>query len=366
MLQGERISLKTIFQVKKYEYPTDGSCPWAVYLHVICNQNGTTGTYAGQSQLLERRIREHTRERSQFQQRIEAERNIGQHEKLPSSHIAFWVLRGMNDMWLKFAQLPRQPATEIEKDRQQLLLTILEEYAVLIFRTLPPSELAWRLPPDCKVQPYPWAGLNICDPLDQLINGPRSYAKSSRNSKMGRLGLHLYEEFWRHVDISKGDPDTIPIVCGECRDASTGRLDEEPLFEVSSGAYLAMSKHCSKCSRRRIHVPRDQSRSWMTFDSAKRAYLRSRSQPPADVVDFTIMASYELALWIQSHGIQAMPSERKYNLSARAEDIRRSLLGAQHAKQTLINGNEENKAAGSERDHKVLLPQWMLKGSWRQ
>ncbi|KAL4406456.1 hypothetical protein CABS03_12857 [Colletotrichum abscissum] len=182
------------------------------------------------------------------------------HKKLPSSHVAFWVLRRTHNAWLKFAQLPRQPATETEKDRQQLLLTIFEEYAALIFRTLPPSEQALRLPPDCEVQPHSWAGLNICDPLDQLINGPRSYAKSSKNSKMGRLGLQLYEEFWRHVDISKGDLETIPIVCGECRNASTGLLDEEPLFEVPSGAYLAMSKHCSKCSRGHIHVPRDQSR----------------------------------------------------------------------------------------------------------
>ncbi|KAI3556912.1 hypothetical protein CABS01_09851 [Colletotrichum abscissum] len=185
---------------------------------------------------------------------------VKNHKKLPSSHVAFWVLRRTHNAWLKFAQLPRQPATETEKDRQQLLLTIFEEYAALIFRTLPPSEQALRLPPDCEVQPHSWAGLNICDPLDQLINGPRSYAKSSKNSKMGRLGLQLYEEFWRHVDISKGDLETIPIVCGECRNASTGLLDEEPLFEVPSGAYLAMSKHCSKCSRGHIHVPRDQSR----------------------------------------------------------------------------------------------------------
>ncbi|KAK1446835.1 hypothetical protein CCUS01_02394 [Colletotrichum cuscutae] len=37
MLQGERFSLESHLWVKKYEYPTDGSCPWAVYLHVICN-----------------------------------------------------------------------------------------------------------------------------------------------------------------------------------------------------------------------------------------------------------------------------------------------------------------------------------------
>ncbi|KAK1659004.1 hypothetical protein BDP55DRAFT_720231 [Colletotrichum godetiae] len=163
-----------------------------------------------------------------------------------------------------------------------------------MFRTLPPSELAMRLPSGCEVQPYAWAGLNICDPLEQLINGPRSFAKRSKNSKLGRLGIQLCEDFWRHVDISKGDSETIPIVCGECRDSSAARLDEEPLFEVSSGVYLAMSKHCDNCSRRRIHVPRDQSRDWKTFDSAKRAYLRSRSQLPADVVDFTTMTSYEL------------------------------------------------------------------------
>ncbi|KAK7439498.1 hypothetical protein Landi51_11168 [Colletotrichum acutatum] len=261
MLQIDRLDLESLLQARTYEYTADGSCPWAVHLHVICNQNGTAGVYAGQSQLLERRIREHTRERLQFRQRLKAERNIGDHEKLPSSHVTFWVLKGTHDIWLKFAQLPRQPTTEFERDRQQLFLNILEEYAALVFRTLPPSELALRLPPECEVQPYPWAGLNICDPLDQLINGPRSYAKSSKNSKMGRLGLQLHEKFWRHVDISKGDSETIPIVCGECRDASTGRLDDELLFEVSSGAYLAMSKHCSKCSRRRIHVPRDQSRS---------------------------------------------------------------------------------------------------------
>ncbi|UQC76685.1 uncharacterized protein CLUP02_18199 [Colletotrichum lupini] len=174
MLQGERFSLESHL--------------W----------NGTADIYAGQSQLLERRITEHTRERIRFQQRLEAERNIGDHKKLPSSH---------------FAQLPRQPATETAKDRQQLLLTILEEYAALIFRTLPPSEPALRLPPDCEVQPH------------------SSYAKSSKNSKMGRLGLQLYEELWRHVNISKGDSETIPIVCGECRNASTGMLDEEPLFE---------------------------------------------------------------------------------------------------------------------------------------
>lgn len=168
------------------------------------------------------------------------------------------------------------------------------------------------------------------------------------------------------MDISKGDSETFPIVCGECRDASTGRLDEEPLFEVSSGVYLAMSKHCNKCSQRRMHVPRDHARPWKTFGSAKRTYLRSRSQLAADVVDFTMMTSYELALWIQSHGIQAMSSERKHNLLARAEDIRKSLLAAQDGKQKPSSGNEESKAAGSERDHKVILPQWMLGRSWRQ
>ncbi|KXH63851.1 hypothetical protein CSAL01_06897 [Colletotrichum salicis] len=227
LLQGDKLDLESLRQVRKYEYPNDGSCPWTVYLHIICNQSSTAGIYAGQSKLLKRLMKEHTRERPRFQQRLEAERNIGEHEKLPSTYVAFRLLRGTHDFWLKFAQLPSQPATEFERDRQKLLLTTLEEFAALVFRTLPPRELAMRLPSDCGIQPYSWAGLNVCDPLDQLINGPRSYAKSSMNSKMGRLGIRLYEDFWRHVDVSKGDSETVPTVCGECRDSSTARRDEE-------------------------------------------------------------------------------------------------------------------------------------------
>ncbi|OHF00512.1 hypothetical protein CORC01_04262 [Colletotrichum orchidophilum] len=287
----------------------------------------------------------------------------------------FWVLRGTHDVWLKFAQLPKQPTTESERDREQFLLTIVEEYAALVFRTLPPDELAKRLPPEFEVQPYAWAGLNVCDPLDQLINGPRSCKKGSKNSKMGRLGLRMHEEFWRHADISKGDFQTVLTVCGECKDSSTGRIDKEPLFEVPSGIYLAMSKNCDKCGRRRSHVPKDQSHPWKTFDSAKKAYLRSKGQLPADVVDFTIMTSYELALWIQSHGHRAAPSAKKCNLLARAEDIRKGLLGnpnfrpttALAEKPTVSSGEFGKKVIFSERDNRIVLPQWMFKGSsWRQ
>lgn len=86
------------------------------------------------------------------------------------------------------------------------------------------------------------------------------------------------------------------------------------------------------------------------------------------------MTSYGLLAWIQSHGLPASQVEGKSNLLARAENIRKSLLGDQplHSttqlpRNTTVSSEDHGKRPKSlAREQKVVIPQWMLKGSWRQ
>ncbi|KAK1446834.1 hypothetical protein CCUS01_02393 [Colletotrichum cuscutae] len=128
-----------------------------------------------------------------------------------------------------------------------------------------------------------------------LINGLRSYAKSSKNSKWGELNSNSI----------KSDSETIPIVCGECRNASTG-------------AYLAAYSYLQF---------RQEDVSQIKKSASSR---RSRSHID-DILRTCAVDS------------------RKCNLLARAEDIRRSLSGNEELRRLVLRVITKLDLGGNEK-----------------
>lgn len=213
LLQSNRFTLKSLLQIQSYEPSDREICTGAVYLHVIWNESGVAGVYVGQSCLLRSRISKHKSNRRIFQRAFADERDISKHKRLPSDHIKFWVLNGTHDTWLKFAQLST-PTTAPEQHRERLLLTIIEQYAATVLHTLPQKIRPQGLPSDCQVEPYPWAGLNVYEPLKSLRGTVKPNNNSSKRLKMASLEWNPNQEFWRHRDVSLGDPHTVQVVCG--------------------------------------------------------------------------------------------------------------------------------------------------------
>ncbi|KAK1707892.1 hypothetical protein BDP67DRAFT_568836 [Colletotrichum lupini] len=162
---SSNIDLASLLQVTRHEASSDNPGYWTVYLHVIWNESNESGVYAGQTRSLKKRIQCHLRTYRDFQQKFEAEPDLDEHKSLPPYHTIIWVLNGKHDAWLKFAQIPAI-SDEFEEDRQHILLTIIEGYAVHVLRTLSRGDcLLHTLHSSYEVRSYAWDGLNTRDPL---------------------------------------------------------------------------------------------------------------------------------------------------------------------------------------------------------
>jgi len=174
-------------------------------------------------------------------------------KKIISYHQQFWLNRekeGARDFWLKFAELDIPKSKAQKKDLAEDL-NVLEKYAALLFRALPRKILQRDLPNGCKVHPYPWVGLNVCDPMLQFRQASL-HGTSIAAKKQGR-GFIIYNNkpntalniLFRYADASKRDKNSVLLKCSVC--LSSHYIDRTPRYEISTGAYLATKQDCYMC-----------------------------------------------------------------------------------------------------------------------
>lgn len=118
-----------------------------VYLHVIIDADGTVRFYAGQAVCLRTRIREHS--------------SSVYRDKYPSLHYSA-LASAVDDFFVTLGSL--SGCGELNEGQ---VLNILEMWASLIFRTLPPHKMEEFLPPGIPVTFDGYYGLNVGLPLAQ-------------------------------------------------------------------------------------------------------------------------------------------------------------------------------------------------------
>ncbi|PNH33449.1 hypothetical protein VD0002_g6013 [Verticillium dahliae] len=68
-----------------------------------------------------------------------------------------------------------------------------------------------------------------------------SYA--ARRKPNGGLG-----KYYREADPSQGDPTTMLVKCGKCKDDLSVRIDDNPCFSMLDGTYVRPGRRwCSIC-----------------------------------------------------------------------------------------------------------------------
>ncbi|KAH8890526.1 hypothetical protein GQ53DRAFT_842260 [Thozetella sp. PMI_491] len=201
----------------------------------------------------------------------------------------FWKLQKTRTMrWILLGRLGGHD--ESAEDRQTWF-NIVEMFYALAFQTLTEKDLESWLPQSDLLQ-QPHRGLNVRLPLYQgqtvshgwtfgLQNVLRSNDPEQvkwASSRIKEIGDKGRENAWQsqnqhtsdwtaplqwkqlshtmfarygRTDIirewQEGDPENIPIICSNCKDPRSIRIDSHPKFEISSGKYVAMAQHCLVC-----------------------------------------------------------------------------------------------------------------------
>ena len=130
-----------------------------------------------------------------------------------------------------------------------LILNIVEKYSALLSRSLAGQALQHALPLGVRINPYPWVGLNVQDPLWQYrrsIDSATSRKKKRVTNWFHGMKLHPFLNIlFRNADTSKGD---IPLMCNRCS-VSRYIVDRTSRYEISTGIYLAHQRlRCDNCS----------------------------------------------------------------------------------------------------------------------
>jgi hypothetical protein len=222
--------------------------------------------YIGSSLCIGLRIKEHIENLNAAKKHKKKGKKLEREKRrLNAIHINFWSRRpGIRDFWLVFGQLE----TRDHDDNEELafFLNILEMYAMLLFRTLPPQILWRNLPKGSTMNPHSWTGLNTASPMDQWRNGP--------GSPITRVPHHFSlrqpasrNVLYKDADPAKGDKLRVEVMCSSCRDPQSYWVDQYPRYEIASGKYLTwVRRWCSYCSSQKFtFIPMNTSLPWKTF-----------------------------------------------------------------------------------------------------
>jgi hypothetical protein len=205
-----------------------------------------------------------------------------------------------------------------------VILSILEKYSALLFRSLS-RQLLWRaLLYGVKVDPYRWVGLNVQDPLQQfrpsLCGSSPTFGTSttSRGKKRVMKFSHclkphsLLNIVFRYADPLKGDRAQVPLRCSKCS-RSSYVIDRTLRYEISTGVYLPyLRMPCYNCSPEHaaLFVPVDTTMPFKTFRSVVDAYNYANYRQIAKDMEFASRADLEatksglLRTWTRSQGFE--------------------------------------------------------------
>ena len=125
------------------------------------------GIYIGSSNEIGPRVLAHIADRQRAREYGEdQEKTPYEKRRLNISHIKYWNRRlHVQDLWVIFGKLDRRKG-ESDED-QALYLNIMEIFAMLLFRSLPPEMLAKFLPKRADLRRYTWTGFSSANPLKQ-------------------------------------------------------------------------------------------------------------------------------------------------------------------------------------------------------
>lgn len=217
----------------------------------------------------------------------------------------FWSRRpGLRDFWLVFGQLEMQEGDN--KEELAVLLNILEMYAKLPFRTLPPQILRTHQRKGFKMNPYPWTGLNTASPLEQWRRGLGP--STSKPYKFSPRQPASRNVLYRDADPSKGDKLCVAVMCSRCCNPQSYWVDQYPRYEMENGKYLTcVRRQCSYCSSgKSTFIPVDKSFPRKFFTTVQYQHRKKQAKEnlpdPTTRTGFSKMAKAELLSWLASQG----------------------------------------------------------------
>jgi len=331
LIETGQLRLRTLKELKELKKPRRDRP--GIYIHVMHNPNDldVIGIYIGSTMYLLRRPRDH--KRGLKSGRIsKSKRKRKTKARSHSFHQQFWAKQGMQDFWLCFSELDL-PKNARDADDMRLFLNILEKYTALLFRTLPRKSLQRGLPHGAKLNPYPWLGLNVLDPLQQCRSSSTTYKRTGVSFAYVQKPHSLLDIVFRYADPSKGDRGEMPLRCSRCL-ISGHRVDRTSRYEIPTGVYLAhLRLRCHTCSpdKEVLFIPADTSIPFKHFTSAVYAYKMARNRQQATEMkvqsqaDIEAMNFLQLKTWIKSQGFCSSQT-RKGDLNDRANSIRKWLM----------------------------------------
>ncbi|KAF1843745.1 uncharacterized protein K460DRAFT_396974 [Cucurbitaria berberidis CBS 394.84] len=237
--------------------PHYGGPGW--YMNIIIDENDPDwfAAYVGQSKYIRKRIRQHTV-------------NYLFDDTL---HYFSWRQPGKKSVFVHLGRVPGN------LENIDMILNIGEQLLSIIFQTLPEKTLPEYLPVGVQIQ-LPHRGLNVARPMQQghkdAVQETRvllassnaltlSYAEGIKSRKTDMLdkarqqqveeeqvrqmatkrGHSKKAHLFREADALLGDLTSVMRWCRICR--TTQSLDPAPIYEVSTGRYIARKAPCDTC-----------------------------------------------------------------------------------------------------------------------
>lgn len=318
LIHTGKLRLRTPKKLKKLKKPQRNQP--GIYTHVICDPNDpdVIGIYVGSTMYLLRRSGEH-KGRLKNGRISRSNRKRKTKAQAHTLHEQFWANQGMQDFWLCFPELDLPKDTR-EADDMKLFLNILENYTVLLFRGSSGQSLRRDLLPGAKLNPYPWLGLNIYDPLRQFRSSKTYKGKKGGVSfAYAQKSNSLLNIVFRYTDPSRGDRGQMPLRCSRCLILGH-RVDRTPRYEISTRVYLAhLRLPYDTCSpdKEVLFIPADTSIPSKHFVNTVYAHKMAQDRQQAKDMKFL-----QLKARIKSQGFSC-PESRKEELVERVDNIRK-------------------------------------------
>lgn len=226
---------------------------------------------------------------------------------------------------------------ESDEDRA-LYLNIMEIFAMLLFRSLPPKTLAKFLPKGADLRRYAWTGLNSANPLKQWRNNLGLGTSDGSSFHFSPRQPAARNILFRETDPNLGDLPEAQLMCSYCKDPKSYFTDKYPRYEIVTGDYLLwVKRYCLVCSStsKTLFVPVDESVTYKHFTTVINRYaeIQAKENVPASVTHAQLqgMKRAELQAWLQAKGytgqIVTLPPKRK--LVSLAKSVQDYLRGPQ-------------------------------------
>ena len=124
----------------------------------------------------------------------------------------------VQDLWVIFGKLDKRKGESDES--RGLYLNIMEIFAMLLFRSLPPKTLAKFLPQGADLRRYAWTGLNSASPLKQWRNSLGRGTSDGSSFHFSPRQPAARNILFREADPNLGDLPEVQLMCSYCKGPS--------------------------------------------------------------------------------------------------------------------------------------------------